>query len=56
MSLVEGLSICHYDMIEDQDAYMSAGVDEILTKPVFADKIKRIIAIAQQKKRRIPDP
>lgn len=36
---------------EDQDAYVAAGVDEILTKPVFADKIKRVVGIALERKK-----
>lgn len=30
---------------------MAAGVDEILTKPVFADKIKRVVGIALERKK-----
>ena len=37
--------------IEDQDAYVAAGVDEILTKPVFADKIRRVVGIALERKK-----
>lgn len=39
------------DTTEDQDAYVAAGVDEILTKPVFADKIKRVVGIALERKK-----
>ena len=30
---------------------MAAGVDEILTKPVFADKIRRVVGIALERKK-----